>query len=137
MSTGSSTSIYSTYILFLTKLHKRQIPEKGFAQTEKRYHTIFYRHETCVSLQKSKVQDIEKAGLNTSPAIFTCLLTTAYFLNFLRPNPASPISPEPKRSMVAGSGTGFGFIATMMSSKSRSPLQQTPLLKVLSLKPTI
>ena len=29
--TGQSTSISITYILFLTKLQKRQIPEKGFA----------------------------------------------------------------------------------------------------------
>jgi len=34
MSTGSTTSIYSTYILFLTKLQKRQIPGKGFALFE-------------------------------------------------------------------------------------------------------
>jgi hypothetical protein len=32
--TGSSTSISSTYILFLTKMQKRQIPEKGFAPIE-------------------------------------------------------------------------------------------------------
>jgi len=31
-----------------------------------------------------------------------------YFLeNFLRPNPARPMRPVPKRSMVAGSGTGI------------------------------
>ena len=29
-----------------------------------------------------------------------------YFLNFFLPNTAIPISPEPNRSMVAGSGTG-------------------------------
>jgi hypothetical protein len=34
---GSSISISITYILFLTKLQKRQIPEKGFALVEKRY----------------------------------------------------------------------------------------------------
>jgi len=32
---GSSTSISSTYILFLTKLQKRQIPEKGSALIKK------------------------------------------------------------------------------------------------------
>jgi len=31
-------SIPSTYIVFLTKLQKRQIPEKRFALIEKRYH---------------------------------------------------------------------------------------------------
>jgi len=30
-STSSTISISSTYIVFLTKLQKRQIPEKGFA----------------------------------------------------------------------------------------------------------
>jgi len=30
INTSSSISILSTYILFLTKLQKRQIPEKGF-----------------------------------------------------------------------------------------------------------
>jgi hypothetical protein len=29
--TGSSTSFSSTYIVFVTKMQKRQIPEKGFA----------------------------------------------------------------------------------------------------------
>jgi hypothetical protein len=29
--TGSNISILITYIVFLTKLQKRQIPEKGFA----------------------------------------------------------------------------------------------------------
>jgi len=29
-----------TYILFLTKMQKRQIPEKGFALIEKRYHNF-------------------------------------------------------------------------------------------------
>ena len=32
------------------------------------------------------------------------------FLNFLLPNPVSPIKPEPRRSMVAGSGTGLGEV---------------------------
>jgi len=31
MNTSSSTSIASTYILFLTEMQKRQIPENGFA----------------------------------------------------------------------------------------------------------
>lgn len=30
----------------------------------------------------------------------------SYFLKFFLPNTAKPISPEPNRSMVAGSGTG-------------------------------
>ncbi len=30
----------------------------------------------------------------------------SYFLNFFLPTPASPIKPEPKRSIVAGSGIG-------------------------------
>jgi hypothetical protein len=38
--TGSSTSIPSTYIVFLTKMQKKQIPEKGFAPIEKRYHNF-------------------------------------------------------------------------------------------------
>jgi len=29
-----------------------------------------------------------------------------YFLNLLLANPASPINPEPRRNIVAGSGTG-------------------------------
>jgi hypothetical protein len=38
INTGPSISISSTYIVFLTKLQKRQIPQNGFALTEKRYH---------------------------------------------------------------------------------------------------
>jgi len=34
--------------------------------------------------------------------------TLGYFPNFFHPYPANPINPEPKRSMVAGSGTAFG-----------------------------
>jgi len=48
MITDSSTSIYSIYILFLTRLQKKANPEKGFALFEKRYHTIYYRHDACV-----------------------------------------------------------------------------------------
>ena len=49
--TGSNISIYSTYILFLTKLQKRQTMKKGFALIKKWYHTnfldmirVFYRY---------------------------------------------------------------------------------------------
>jgi len=33
-------------------------------------------------------------------------VSRTYFLNFLLPNPARPTRPAPRRSMVAGSGTG-------------------------------
>ena len=37
-----------------------------------------------------------------------------YFLkNFFLPYPASPINPEPRRSIVAGSGTGGGIIPSL------------------------
>jgi hypothetical protein len=36
--TGSSTSISSIYIVFVTKMQKRQIPLEEFALIEKRYH---------------------------------------------------------------------------------------------------
>jgi len=36
-------SLLITYILFLTKLQKRQIPENGSALIEKRYHR-FWTH---------------------------------------------------------------------------------------------
>jgi hypothetical protein len=39
--TGSSISISSTYILFLTEMQKRQTPGKGFALIKKRYHNNF------------------------------------------------------------------------------------------------
>jgi len=38
--TGSNTLHSNTDILFLTKLQKSQIPEKGFAQIKKRYHNL-------------------------------------------------------------------------------------------------
>ncbi len=34
---------------------------------------------------------------------------------FLRPNPATAIKPEPNNSIVAGSGTGFTLILTIIS----------------------
>ena len=37
INTGSNISILITYIVFVTKMQKRQIPEKGFALIEKRY----------------------------------------------------------------------------------------------------
>ena len=45
--TGQSTSISSTYILFLTKLQKRQTTQNGFALIEKRYHNVFKASKTC------------------------------------------------------------------------------------------
>jgi len=38
--------------------------------------------------------------------LYVLMIYMSYFLNFFLPNPARPISPEPNRSMVAGSGTG-------------------------------
>jgi hypothetical protein len=37
-------------------------------------------------------------------------LEDAYFLNILRPNPATPTKPEPSSISVAGSGTGEGSL---------------------------
>jgi hypothetical protein len=39
--TSPSISISITYIVFLTKLQKRQTIRNGFALIKKRYHTIF------------------------------------------------------------------------------------------------
>ena len=41
INTGSSFSILITYIVFVTKMQKRQPPEKGFTLIEKRYHNNF------------------------------------------------------------------------------------------------
>jgi hypothetical protein len=38
INTGSSISILITYIVFVTKMQKRQTLDKGFALIEKRYH---------------------------------------------------------------------------------------------------
>jgi len=39
--TGSSTSIPSTYIVFVTKMQKRQTRWNGFALSKKRYHNFW------------------------------------------------------------------------------------------------
>jgi len=54
INTGSSTSISNTYILFLTKLQKKYIPEKGFAPIEKRYYKNFEALIFKLSLQNSE-----------------------------------------------------------------------------------
>ena len=41
MIAGLCTSIYSTYILFLTEMQKRQITEKEFAPYDIRKHKFF------------------------------------------------------------------------------------------------
>jgi len=46
--TGSSISILITYIVFLTKMQKRQTLVKGFALIKNDITTIFYRYDTCV-----------------------------------------------------------------------------------------
>ena len=78
---------------------------------KKRYHKYFMPLIFAFSLQKSKVWIKKRAEPNKSPDLFMYLLTAVYFLNFLL-NPASPIKPEPKRSMVAGSGTEFISLTT-------------------------
>jgi len=45
---GPSTLTSSTYILFLTKLQKRQTLWNGFAFFENDITQFYYRHETCV-----------------------------------------------------------------------------------------
>jgi hypothetical protein len=53
--TDSSTSISSTYILFLTEMQKRQIPEKGFALIENDITGSEQAFGIANILQKSKV----------------------------------------------------------------------------------
>lgn len=62
-----------------------------------------------------------------------------YFLNFFRPYPASPASPEPKSKIVAGSGTGEapeeppdpGFVSTTLVD---TKLELLELLELCSLQ---
>jgi len=58
----------------------------------------------AVNQQKKRQK---KSRANFSPA-FLCFidLQVNYLKSFFLPAPARPISPVPKRSMVAGSGTG-------------------------------
>ena len=49
----------------------------------------------------------------------------SYFINFFLPQPASPIRPTPKRSMVAGSGTGLFVDAVVLGEKSETGLFAT------------
>ena len=49
--TGSSTSIPSTYIVFLTKMQKRQTLRNGFAFIRKRYHNFW----SSILISESKV----------------------------------------------------------------------------------
>src|SRR4030042_4976828 len=63
-----------------------------------------------------------------------------YFLkNFFLPYPASPINPEPRRSMVAGSGTGvvpFPLVGPSFTKASLPPLAKPctwiPILRLES-----
>jgi hypothetical protein len=53
-----------------------------------------------------KISGNKKGRANTGPTLsYLFTITCSYFLN-LR-NPASPITPKPRRSIVAGSGTWF------------------------------
>ena len=47
-----------TYIVFLTEMQKRQIPEKGFALIEKRYHKYFRSLIFTFSLQIAKTFEL-------------------------------------------------------------------------------
>ena len=49
-------SVHISYFLQNCKI--RQIPEKGFVQIEKRYHTNFNRYDACVLLQNTQVSTI-------------------------------------------------------------------------------
>lgn len=49
-------------------------------------------------------------------------IITSYFLNFFLPIPAIPIKPEPKRSIVAGSGTEVGAKLMALSRTSAQPI---------------
>ena len=52
---GPSISILSTYIMFLTKLQKRQIPEKGFALLKNDITKILKHKKTFDKLQISVI----------------------------------------------------------------------------------
>jgi len=58
-------------------------------------------------LQSQPAENKKAESLLTLPFREKKDYLSVYFLNFFLPNPASPTSPAPKRSMVVGSGTGF------------------------------
>ena len=69
INTGSSISISITYIVFVTKMQKKQTPEKEFAPIEKRYHNQLkrcqndgYIAETCNSALRIGMDDITGFG---------------------------------------------------------------------------
>jgi len=69
--TGSNTLHSNTDILFLTKLQKSQIPEKGFAQIKKRYHNLnlIPATERFIAESTSLRLKILKRSPNQPPAI--------------------------------------------------------------------
>jgi hypothetical protein len=70
----------------------------------------------------------EKAEPNLTLPLISIVEYSIYFLNFFLANPANPINPDPKRSMVAGSGTGPGASTvyvpdnTLLFNSSRFPV---------------
>ena len=70
ISTSSSISISITYILLLTKLQKSQIPEKGPAPIEKRYHNQVKRCQNSGYIAGIKSMDNKKAEPFADPASF-------------------------------------------------------------------
>ena len=88
ISTSSSISISITYILFLTKLQKRQNLQKGFALIEKRYHRFWTGFWDCKYIAEIKSRIIEKAesndpaSLNVFEIILMFLVLAFYRVGF-------------------------------------------------------
>jgi hypothetical protein len=57
--TSSSISIFITDLLFLTKLQKRQTPQKGFASYDIRKHKFFRVSKTFDTLQQHAIHPYE------------------------------------------------------------------------------
>ena len=68
---------------------------------------MFRPTDSCVSLE---IFEQQAEPILILPCLFF-QLDLFYFLdNFLRPNAARPTNPEPKRSMVVGSGTAVAEV---------------------------
>ena len=77
INTDSSTSSSNTYIVFVTKLQKRQILRNGFALFKNDITTIFYRYDTCHILQKSASDSDKKSRAISEPAFKERIKLTA------------------------------------------------------------
>jgi len=77
--------------------------------------------------------ETKRQGFSALPFLSSNSLLVYLLKNFLLPYPASPINPEPRRSMIEDSGTAAGNLLPVREISSRKTPSELALISLSNL----